>query len=174
MTLSNSHTYSQSSHYTACSLNKLISFFDFAGDGSSLFSDFAIGLNNEIYYSGNFYNNIDVNPLQNNQTILTESGKGLFIVKYHNTLGIGDYNFSKRDLKLAPNPVLAGSKINISEDSQTNFSSVEVFNINGVSILSSKIEKNEFYLPSEIAPGFYLVKLYDKNNRYHTAKLIVK
>ena len=153
---------------------KFLSASHFAGDGSALFSDFAIGLNNEIYYSGNFYNNIDVNPLQNDQTSLTESGRGFFIVKYHNTVGVGDNNLSKRDLKLAPNPVLAGSKINIPEDSQTNFSSVEVFNINGASILSSKIEKNEFYLPSEMAPGFYLVKLYDKNNRYHTAKLIVK
>ncbi|MCF8219402.1 MAG: T9SS type A sorting domain-containing protein [Bacteroidales bacterium] len=153
---------------------KLFSASHFASDGPCRSSDFAIGLNNEIYYSGFFYKNIDVNPLQNDQTSLTESGRGLFVVKYHNTVGVGDNNLSKRDLKLAPNPVLAGSKINISEDSQTNFNSVEVFNINGASILLSKIEKNEFYLPSEMAPGFYLVKLYDKNNRYHTAKLIVK
>lgn len=153
---------------------KLLSASHFASTGSSLFSDFAIGLNNEIYFSGNFYKNIDVNPLQNKQTILTESSKGFFVVKYHNNFGIGNDNLRKSELCLFPNPVIAGSKINIGKDPQTNFSSVEVFNINGVSILSSKIDNNSFYLPSEIAPGFYLVKLYDKKNRCHTAKLIVR
>ncbi|MFW6019433.1 MAG: T9SS type A sorting domain-containing protein [Bacteroidales bacterium] len=137
-------------------------------------SDWAIGLNNEIYFSGFFHNNIDVNPAQNNQTNLTESGKGLFVVKYNNIVGIGDNNFTKSKLKLFPNPVLAGSKINIPKDSQTNFRSVDVFTINGISIFSSKVDNHAFYLPEDIAPGFYLVNLYDKNNRCHTAKLVVQ
>ena len=138
-------------------------------------SDFALGMNNEIYFCGSFLNTIDVDPLVNTQHILTETNGGFFIVKYTNTLDAEYHVEPQDDLLIFPNPAKAGSKIFLGSSFQSTAQRIEVFSIHGECIASMKpVEADGFYLPSQIPPGLYLIRVHDTDNKSLNFKLLVE
>lgn len=76
------------------------------------------------------------------------------------------------NLSIYPNPVTMNGKINI-ETKTNETKDIEIYNVVGKMIFSTKLYTKELVLPNTITAGVYIIKI-KENTATATRKLIVK
>ncbi len=102
--------------------------------------------------------------------ILSDTERGLFVVRKSNTLSTDDFNFDQK-FTLSPNPTSSNAIIKVSGNS-SQVESVEVYNVLGQSVFKKdNINKSIYILPmNNRSKGIYLVKINDRV----TKKLVLR
>lgn len=87
-----------------------------------------------------------------------------------NTLTLNSNSFNNfENISIYPNPVKSSFKLNLKHNFQ--FQKLEIFDLNGKLVTAfDKIEKN--YNISDLNSGFFLVKIYDSNDKKYFLKII--
>lgn len=86
---------------------------------------------------------------------------------------IESVTFEEDTIQVYPNPVVSGSEINfdLTLDKENPYQ-IEFLDLNGKIISAEELNSNTHSI--DLPKGIYLLRIYNKNNIFHTGKIIVK
>ncbi len=99
-----------------------------------------------------------------------------FGIGHTNTLGI-QQNLYDNQIKVLPNPISDDNKLLINTDLNNDLKSVEICNLNGVTLLTETLNKLQptFEISTiNLKSGIYLVKILNNNNQIVYTKKLIK